>query len=216
MPTSSEQVLMTSADFVTSSETLAMTSSITFETLLSSTLSASSEILLFSSTGTPITSSVVSTSSATPSLSSTVTPVSSSATSASTTTPSSSNTEDSSSSHSTSDVILSSSSVFPVTWQPGTMCSCQCPNDLLSTPLDSSQIEQMTSSIQKELYVNEREVSATKRKYISVNDQRPSAQTVGYFGVCIVAVTFSGIFLMDIGSLARDIIELVNACKRGE
>ncbi|KAK3738308.1 hypothetical protein RRG08_039715 [Elysia crispata] len=96
----------------------------------------------------------------------------------------------------------------------GTMCSCQCPNDLLSTPLDSSQIEQMTSSIQKELYVNEREVSASKRKYISVNDQRPSAQTVGYFGVCIVAVTFSGIVLMDISSLAKDIMELVNACKR--
>ena len=67
----------------------------------------------------------------------------------------------------------------------------------------------------QELYVDEKKVSATKRKYISVNDQRPSAQTVGYFGVCVVAVTFSGIILMDITSLARDIMELVNACKRG-
>ncbi|GFO47636.1 sushi, von Willebrand factor type a, egf and pentraxin domain-containing protein 1 [Plakobranchus ocellatus] len=114
--------------------------------------------------------------------------------------------------YSTSTTVLyEPSSLVPSS--VSSLCACKCGNNLLSAPLDSSEIEQITSSIQKELYVDKRDVSATKRKYISVNDQRPSAQTVGYFGVCIVAVTFTGIFLLDITSLGRDIMQLVNDCK---
>ncbi|GFO47646.1 sushi, von Willebrand factor type a, egf and pentraxin domain-containing protein 1 [Plakobranchus ocellatus] len=92
------------------------------------------------------------------------------------------------------------------------LCPCKCAENLLSAPLNSIEIEQITSSIHKKLYVDKRNLSATKRRYISVKDQRPSAHTIGYFGVCILAVIFIGIFLLDITTLSRHIMELVNDC----
>lgn len=53
------------------------------------------------------------------------------------------------------------------------------------------------------------DVSANKRKYISVIDRRPSAQTMGYLGVALIAATVIGIFVLDAGTLTKDIVSCV-------
>ncbi|CAL1542920.1 unnamed protein product [Lymnaea stagnalis] len=93
-------------------------------------------------------------------------------------------------------------------------CGCLCPSNVLTSRLQSSQIDSLRSSIQKNLEVDKSELSATTRKLISVNDQRPSAQTIGFFGVTLVVVAFSGIVLLDSGILIRNIMKLIQKCKK--
>ena len=41
-------------------------------------------------------------------------------------------------------------------------------------------------------------------QYASAGDDRQSAQTVGYLGICMFAFVFGGLFLLDLTALARD------------
>nr|KAG5707839.1 hypothetical protein BaRGS_015999 [Batillaria attramentaria] len=63
----------------------------------------------------------------------------------------------------------------------------------------------LASIIRRELNVDKSELSATRRKKISIPDHRPSAQTVGYMGVIVIVGVVVGIFLLDVGALYRDV-----------
>ena len=56
-------------------------------------------------------------------------------------------------------------------------------------------------------------LSAVRRKKTSAEDNRPSAQTVGYFGVAIIIATMVGIIVLDAGALYRDFSNLLASCK---
>ena len=64
-----------------------------------------------------------------------------------------------------------------------------------------------------ELTVEKADLSSVRRKKTSAEDNRPSAQTVGYFGVAIIVVLAIGILVLDAGALYRDLSNLVTSCK---
>ena len=65
--------------------------------------------------------------------------------------------------------------------------------------------------VYQELQVNPDNTSSTRRKKVSAEDSRPSAQGIGYFGVGFLAVIFGGIFLLDLNVLYAHAAEL---CRR--
>lgn len=75
-------------------------------------------------------------------------------------------------------------------------CICTCKNTNVS-------LEESIERRKKELQVNVEELSSTKRKLISVDDNRPSAQALGQVGIAILAFIGGLIVLPDIISVFR-------------
>ncbi|RUS87635.1 hypothetical protein EGW08_004620 [Elysia chlorotica] len=83
------------------------------------------------------------------------------------------------------------------------ICVCSC----LSPEFPSSQAElevyklQTKEKIVRQLHVDTTTLSSTVRRKSSAEDQRPSAQSVGYLGVMLMALCFSFIFALDISNV---------------
>ena len=61
--------------------------------------------------------------------------------------------------------------------------------------------------------MNPDNTSSTRRKKISAEDSRPSAQGIGYFGVAFLAFIFGSIFLLDLNVLYAHAAQLCNRLK---
>ena len=69
--------------------------------------------------------------------------------------------------------------------------------------------------IQKRLAVNASSLSSTVRRLTSAEDTRPSAQSIGYLGVCLIVVILGSIVVIDLNGLVRDLKVLVRNLKQG-
>ncbi|ESP00046.1 hypothetical protein LOTGIDRAFT_158272 [Lottia gigantea] len=110
---------------------------------------------------------------------------------------------------------LETSSVLVLT-QDDSVCTCGCVTWSITTSLDAESLVEVTESIKTELIVDSTEMSKTVRKRTSAPDPRPSAQTVGYFGVAIISGIFIGIFILDAGALFTDLKMLVHVLKEAK
>ena len=61
--------------------------------------------------------------------------------------------------------------------------------------------------IKRELMVDTKDLSATKRKVTSAEDQRPSSQALGGFGVFMLAVISALVVVPDIAMSLRVIVK---------
>ncbi|XP_025087009.1 uncharacterized protein LOC112559803 [Pomacea canaliculata] len=102
------------------------------------------------------------------------------------------------------------------------ICYCECsqPPVILTAEDLVKTDDEKAEEIQKELYVDPDNTSSTRRKKISVEDNRPSAQSIGYVGVVIMAVVFGGIILLDLPVLishGKDlVVRLHKMCTRSK
>ncbi|KAL8616806.1 hypothetical protein ACOMHN_017843 [Nucella lapillus] len=96
---------------------------------------------------------------------------------------------------------------------PSPLCSCNCQRIQPTTSLPPASLSSVIKSIVKELSVDKTQLSSVRRKKVSAEDDRPSAQTVGYFGVAIIIATAVGIVILDSGALYRDVKRLIASCK---
>lgn len=117
---------------------------------------------------------------------------------------------------STSTPLTSSSTTSQVAAPASSLCACTCPAWVHATRVDAASLASMTDSIVRELTVNKSEISAVRRKKISVPDKRQSAQTFGYFGIIVIVATCVSIVLLDSGALARDLRTLIANCSSRE
>ncbi|XP_076447114.1 uncharacterized protein LOC143284298 [Babylonia areolata] len=114
----------------------------------------------------------------------------------------------------TSSSVTPSSTATTSSSSPLSLCSCNCQRSSASTSMPPESLTSVLSSIVSELSVDRQNLSSTRRKKISAEDDRPSAQTVGYFGVAIIVATGLGIVILDSGALYRDIKKLLASCKK--
>lgn len=70
----------------------------------------------------------------------------------------------------------------------------------------------LLSSIVHDLTVSKDNISAVRRKKISMPDERRSAQTMGYIGVVVIVTVILGIVVLDFGALLKDIKSLLVLC----
>lgn len=117
---------------------------------------------------------------------------------------------------STSTPVTSSSTTPQAAAPASSLCACTCPAWVHATRVDAASLASMTDSIVRELTVNKSEISAVRRKKISVPDKRQSAQTFGYFGIIVIVATCVSIVLLDSGALARDLRTLIANCSSRE
>ncbi|GFS14849.1 sushi, von Willebrand factor type A, EGF and pentraxin domain-containing protein 1 [Elysia marginata] len=83
-------------------------------------------------------------------------------------------------------------------------CFCSCVSPLI--PSGQAELEvfkqESKEQIEKELYVDATTLSSTVRRKTSAEDERPSAQSVGYLGVTLMALCFFFILALDITKVA--------------
>ncbi|XP_046326844.2 uncharacterized protein LOC124111242 isoform X1 [Haliotis rufescens] len=80
---------------------------------------------------------------------------------------------------------------------------CICGN-VTSNPTPE-QLEEILEETKEKLTVPTKNLSATIRKKTSAADDRPSSQTMGYFGITMITVTLGGLVLLDCTSMLRDL-----------
>lgn len=93
----------------------------------------------------------------------------------------------------TPNEILTPSSMSTIMNNSLEQCACLCRNSTMS-------LEETIEKRKKELQVNVDELSSSKRKLISVEDPRPSAQAIGLVGVGILVLVGCLILLPDLFS----------------
>ncbi|KAK6969801.1 sushi von Willebrand factor type A EGF and pentraxin domain-containing protein 1 [Biomphalaria glabrata] len=78
------------------------------------------------------------------------------------------------------------------------LCSCECSNyTRAKDALTNSQTEELVHSIQFNLLLNEKNLSAVIRKLSSAPDHRPSAEVLGGFGVLVLTAVACGVVALD-------------------
>ncbi|XP_067660448.1 uncharacterized protein [Haliotis asinina] len=90
-------------------------------------------------------------------------------------------------------------------------CTCKC--SPWKTDIASESLTQVVESIKKELTVDKDTVSQAIRKKTSAPDHRQSAVSMGYVGIAVISSLFVGIFVLDAGSLYRDLLSLFKTLK---
>ncbi|XP_048730725.1 uncharacterized protein LOC125647911 [Ostrea edulis] len=78
----------------------------------------------------------------------------------------------------------------PQTTAAATLCTCTCVET--NTTIHDAGKERISS-----LRINRSELSSTKRKLISKDDQRPSAKGIGYVAIFVLCFAFGTIVLFD-------------------
>ena len=85
--------------------------------------------------------------------------------------------------------------------------NCMCPCSRVNTPknLTDEEIAEAIKIIKKKLLVNIKNLSSTRRKKISVMDNRPSSQSIGAFGALVIASIVVVFFAFDFSILVGHI-----------
>lgn len=78
---------------------------------------------------------------------------------------------------------------------------------------NTKYIEEAMENITKALYVDKKQISSYVRSKTCAEDKRPSAATVGYFGIVFIAVPFGLIFLLDLRSIFAQMRDTANHCQ---
>ncbi|GFO09457.1 sushi, von Willebrand factor type a, egf and pentraxin domain-containing protein 1 [Plakobranchus ocellatus] len=79
-------------------------------------------------------------------------------------------------------------------------------NHLLSDSSSTAHVKVCTGDkITSELIVNPTETSKAQRKLSSADDPRPSAKSVGGFGIAILTIVFGGLIVLDLRVLLKQI-----------
>lgn len=81
-------------------------------------------------------------------------------------------------------------------------CPCQRSEETTSPPLT---IDQKIEIMKRELTIDKTKTSKSKRKLISVSDERPSAKGLGVFGLAILVLVPVCILLIDLTSISRHV-----------
>ncbi|OWF42705.1 hypothetical protein KP79_PYT15784 [Mizuhopecten yessoensis] len=82
------------------------------------------------------------------------------------------------------------------------MCPCLCNvSSSNSKNLTHEALVELVKELAKELTVNKKETSISKRKLISVGDERQSAETIGFIGVLALCVPVLLIVSFDLINL---------------
>ena len=79
-------------------------------------------------------------------------------------------------------------------------CVCDCYDNQNVT------LEEKLQEIRTALYVNKKTLSSTKRKLISAGDERPSAASIGYFGMVLLCLVGLVLIVPDIFKALHHII----------
>ena len=72
--------------------------------------------------------------------------------------------------------------------------SCYCSKQII---YNTSEIEDVVKELIQNLTINKDVTSKSRRKLISVDDTRPSAQGVGLVGVVVLSLILAGIVMCD-------------------
>lgn len=83
------------------------------------------------------------------------------------------------------------------------LCWCPCAS-FLPEDLTSEEMEVIVQEIVREIKVDKKNLSSTQRKYISVSDERRSAQSIGTIGVVLLCAIFGGIAAWDFITICRN------------
>ncbi|KAK3777127.1 hypothetical protein RRG08_055871 [Elysia crispata] len=85
------------------------------------------------------------------------------------------------------------------------LCRCGCTGNATNTPRTQKErqryLDKREKEIERKLYLDKEILSTNVRRKTSAEDSRQSAQSVGYVGVIMLALTFGSIFVMDVPSL---------------
>ncbi|XP_041370381.1 uncharacterized threonine-rich GPI-anchored glycoprotein PJ4664.02-like [Gigantopelta aegis] len=83
-------------------------------------------------------------------------------------------------------------STTPVTSSSPMLCPCRC-----KTNLSVEQTDDLIEEIKKALIIEPKSTSRSARTKKSAEDNRPSAQTVGYVAILFLSLSIGGLFLLD-------------------
>ncbi|CAL1548498.1 unnamed protein product [Lymnaea stagnalis] len=92
-------------------------------------------------------------------------------------------------------------------WQEEGVCYCDCdqPPVILTAEYLSLSTDDKINKIVEELLVDASNTSASFRKLNSIDDKRPSAQSLGALGIGVICVVFGGLILLDLNRLISHI-----------
>lgn len=94
-----------------------------------------------------------------------------------------------------SSFISSSSSISK-------LCKCLCPvSETIMNEEEQKSFQSKMSSVAAYISIPKKNLSSTLRRKTSAQDDRPSAQGIGYIGIAFLCAVFGGLILMDLGSL---------------
>ncbi|XP_076085637.1 uncharacterized protein LOC143056434 [Mytilus galloprovincialis] len=94
------------------------------------------------------------------------------------------------------------SGMFLTTTEGICECPCQRSEETTGPPLT---IDQKIEIMKRELRIDKTKTSKSKRKLISVSDERPSAKGLGVFGLAILVLVPVCILLIDLTSISRHV-----------
>ncbi|VDI73975.1 Hypothetical predicted protein [Mytilus galloprovincialis] len=100
------------------------------------------------------------------------------------------------------DLSTTLSGMFLTTTEGNCECPCQRSEDTTGPPLT---IDQKIEIMKRELTIDKTKTSKSKRKLISVSDERPSAKGLGVFGLAILVLVPVCILLIDLTSISRHV-----------
>lgn len=79
--------------------------------------------------------------------------------------------------------------------------------------ISSLSLKQKIEQIVAALTIDSKNTSAAQRKLISVMDDRPSSQSIGYIGVVFLSLVFGSIIILDLNVLVSHTNNLVKKLK---
>ncbi|CAG2199002.1 unnamed protein product [Mytilus edulis] len=82
-----------------------------------------------------------------------------------------------------------------------TTLECTCTLNECRSFKNSTEILEMIENIKRNLYIDKKQLSSTKRRLISAEDPRTSSQSIGLFGVAILTSVILAIVLADVPRL---------------
>ena len=82
-------------------------------------------------------------------------------------------------------------------------CYCPCNSNSVQN-LTSEQITEKLQELKEELTVDKKDLSSWKRKLVSADDHRASAQSIGYVGAVILGAVVLFFVVLDFPRLVAD------------
>ncbi|XP_046329749.2 uncharacterized protein LOC124113445 [Haliotis rufescens] len=92
-------------------------------------------------------------------------------------------------------------------------CECRDPPPMWEPTISSLSLKQKIEQIVAALTIDSKNTSAAQRKLISVMDDRPSSQSIGYIGVVFLSLVFGSIIILDLNVLVSHTNNLVKKLK---
>jgi hypothetical protein len=86
-----------------------------------------------------------------------------------------------------------------------TLCRTSTVEQPIASVVSTATLLTVTESLRQTLVLERTSTKSYRRRFYCMSDTRPSAAGMGVCATCIIAVVLTGIIILDLGNLLRDV-----------